>query len=885
MAPTDLITAPPDAQYFGAIGAVHYGRHEDLSPRLYAGAAGLGRHVEHSDGHRDRRHGVPGLVASKAELDAFARRYAPPPFVPPRLAPGCTVPAFLGVDGGSTSTKGVALSPAGEVICKAYRLSKGNPIDDTTHVLRELRDQVESQGASLDVLGLGTTGYARTLLRDVFEADVALVETVAHAEAARRFCEDPEVIVDVGGQDIKLIVLRNGRIADFKLNTQCSAGNGFFLQATAESFGIPIEDYAQAAFSARSMPVFGYGCAVFLQTDIVNLQRLGWRAPEILAGLAAVLPKNVFLYVAKAPNLSRLGRRFVLQGATQRNLAVVKAEVDFIAASFAGTGITPHVVVHEHCGEGGAIGAALEARRQHVPGRPSTFIGFDAAAHVAFTTRRGEETRCRFCKNACLRTVIDVDDGMHRRRVIVASCEKGEADGLSDMREIKADIDRIKAASPNLVEVASRDVWAAVHPPRVAPHPPRGLFGSFVSGVQRSADRAAARARVRIGIPRALHQYSYAPLFSAYFESLGIAPTHLVYSDFTSTDLYRAGCSRGSIDPCFPSKVALSHVHNLLWVKHRRTPLDFVFFPMCDVLRSPHVGARACNGCPTATITPDTVRAAFTKERDSFAEHGIAYVSPMLDLSDRRLFAYQMYEAWSAPLGLHVRENAEAVAAAFCAQDAWEASLRHRGREVLERLVAEDRLGIVLLGRAYHHDEGLNHGIPEALQKRGYPILSQSTLPLDDDLLDELFGDEVRAGVIAHPLDVSDVWKNTTSASTTAKLWAAKFTARHPNLVGIELSSFKCGHDAPVYSVIEEIFASVSKPFFAFRDLDENKATGSIALRVDTIDYFLRRHREALVAAGRARAEIARQLEAFERRWRNQAALVPEVPHDDALAG
>jgi predicted nucleotide-binding protein (sugar kinase/HSP70/actin superfamily) len=243
-----------------------------------------------------------------------------------------------------------------------------------------------------------------------------------------------------------------------------------------------------------------------------------------------------------------------------------------------------------------------------------------------------------------------------------------------------------------------------------------------------------------------------------------------------------------------------------------------------------------------------------------------------------------MFEAWSTPLGLDVRENAVAVAVAFRAQDAWEADLRRRGRQVLDRLVAEERLGIVLLGRPYHHDEGLNHGIPEALQKRGYPILSQSTLPLDDDLLEDLFGDEVRAGTIAHPLDVSDVWKNTTSASTNAKLWAAKFTARHPNLVGIELSSFKCGHDAPVYSVIDEIFATVGKPFFAFRDLDENKSAGSIALRVETIDYFLQRHREALVAQGRARAEIARQLEAFERRWRHQAAADREVRHDDAVA-
>jgi predicted nucleotide-binding protein (sugar kinase/HSP70/actin superfamily) len=168
----------------------------------------------------------------------------------------------------------------------------------------------------------------------------------------------------------------------------------------------------------------------------------------------------------------------------------------------------------------------------------------------------------------------------------------------------------------------------------------------------------------------------------------------------------------------------------------------------------------------------------------------------------------------------------------------------------------------------------VHHGIPEALQKAGYPILSQSTLPTDEDLLDALFGDEVRAGVIAHPLDVSDVWKNTTSASTNLKLWAAKFTARHPNLVAVELSSFKCGHDAPIYSVIEEIFDCAGTPHFAFKDLDENKSAGSIALRVETIDYFLRRYREAWLRDQAEAAEVAREIVARERSVQSPSAEV-----------
>src|SRR6266542_306220 len=359
----DLVFAPPGAEYYAAIGATEFGRTEPDDVGRYTGTHAL---ASIADGGRQkdrRRSALPGLVSSQQERDAFIERFAPPPFVPPAFAPGDRVSAFLGLDAGSTSTKGVLLAHDGAVLATAYRLSLGNPIEDAMDIIDRLRDQIERSGAHLEISGVGTTGYAKDILRDVLGADAAIAETVAHTESAKREYRDPHVIVDVGGQDIKLIFLKDGRVKDFRLNTQCSAGNGYFLQATAESFGIPVERFADAAFGAREMPLFGYGCAVFLQSDIVSFQRLGWTREEILAGLAAVLPKNVFLYVARVPNLARLGTRFVLQGGTQRNLAAVKAEVDFIRASFAHAGVEPDIVVHRYAGEAGGIGAALEAIR------------------------------------------------------------------------------------------------------------------------------------------------------------------------------------------------------------------------------------------------------------------------------------------------------------------------------------------------------------------------------------------------------------------------------------------------------------------------------------------------------------------------------------------
>ncbi len=201
---------------------------------------------------------------------------------------------------------------------------------------------------------------------------------------------------------------------DFKLNTQCSAGNGYFLQAAAESFGISVENFADAAFQARRIPQFSYGCAVFLQSDIVNFQRQGWRPEEILAGLATVLPKNVFLYVAGVSNVASLGRRFVLQGGTQKNLAVVKAELDFIRKHYHGAGI-PEVVIHPNCCEAGAIGAALEAAENCCSQNASSFAGFEFLDRLSYSIRRDESTRCHFCTNRCLRTFVEYRCTQHLR--------------------------------------------------------------------------------------------------------------------------------------------------------------------------------------------------------------------------------------------------------------------------------------------------------------------------------------------------------------------------------------------------------------------------------------------------------------------------------------
>jgi predicted CoA-substrate-specific enzyme activase len=893
--PEELVRTPDNAQYFACIGAVEFGKQEDPGVGVYLGCEKLewyiteGRAIE-----KAKKGGGQALAKTPEELDEFKQKYTKKSFTPTKFEPGQAVEGFIGIDGGSTSTKAVLVDNQRNILCKTYQLSKGNPIEDTQEVIAKIAQQVTDQGATLNVLGVGTTGYAKDILKDAVGADVALVETVAHTQAALHFYADADVICDVGGQDIKIIILKDGRVKDFKLNTQCSAGNGYFLQGTCESFGFKVEQFADIAFGAKAFPQFGYGCAVFMQSDIVDFQRQGWKPEEIMAGLCNVLPKNIWLYVSQIPNLSAIGRKFILQGGTQHNLAAVKSQVDFIESRFKGKDVKAEVIVHQHCGEAGAIGCAFEAVRLWENGKTTEFIGVDGVASISFTTARNENTRCYFCKNKCLRTFIDVKTVVPNpnykppaktkvplapgaQRLIIATCEKGTVENVDEMRVIKGNIDAIKKENPNLVEIAAKAAFKSYEPPAVADALPKF---AITAAQKRRIELMKKRAELKIGMPRALNMYSCGPFFTAYFESLGLKAENLFWSDYTTEQLYKEGAKRGAIDPCFPSKVGIPHVHNLLYVVHPKKQLDIVFFPMIDALPTFLKHTQASRACPTVTATPAAVKAAFTKEGDLFKEKGVIWKDTLVVLDNLKLCHRQMYDDWKDILGLSEEENYRAAEQGFNAMEKFNNDImRSAAREILKKLEAEDRLGIVLLARPYHHDPGINHEILEEFQKLGYPVFSQDSLPLDDEIVWKLFGDDVKAGIVQHPMDVSDAWKNSYSENTSRKVWAAKYVGRHPNLVALELSSFKCGHDAPIYTVIEEVVEHTGTPYFCFKDIDENKPTGSIKIRVETIGYFLKRYRENMVREKQKKLSIEEQLKKFEEQLRQELLTAEKYKH------
>jgi len=872
----EIIFVPKNSQYYAALGAVLYGLHEAEDVGVLAPLDGLREYITHGRKARLGESAGPPLAKTADELSDFKDKYAIPRFEPARFQPGEAVRAVVGLDGGSTSSKAVLVDfESGRILAKAYQLSKGNPIQDAKELLAQLRDYVEKDnGAKLEVMGFGATGYAADVLEQCVMSDVNIVETVAHMMSAVHFFGDVDVICDIGGQDIKVLFMKNGDIANFRLSNSCSAGNGMLLQATADQFGVPVTQFADVAFQAELAPKFSYGCAVFLDTDRVNFQKEGFSKEEMLAGLAQVLPKNIWQYVVQIPRMASLGRKFVLQGGTQYNLAAVKAQVDYIKERVPGA----EVYVHPHTGEAGAIGAAMETVRIVKRRGRSTFIGIDAAIALEYRTKNDEETVCHFCENNCKRTFIDTKrpDGSTSRYIAGFSCEKGTVESKEAMLSLVEQRKAIAKQFPNLVDYESKRAFMHVYDTEAMPaegapiddiEVRRGLLGMRRVAVKRPFRRSGkeaweARRRTRIGIPRVLNLYSTGPFFRSYFEALGIPKTNVVFSDETTEELWVKGGKYGSIDPCFPSKVAQAHIHHLLFEAHsEKKPLKYIFFPILTHVPNWIVDTMDNASCPIVAGCPDVMKAAFTKEVDFFAQRGIEYLDPALSFVEPTLMAKRLFDTFGPRLGITEDENDFACRQGWRALDAFERDLQEKGRAILETVEAEDRVTILMLGRPYHSDPGLNHGIPEEFQVLGYPILSVRSIPRDPRYLERFYKEDLEKGRIKTPLELNHVWPENYSVNSSQKVWAAAFAARHPNVVVLDLSSFKCGHDAPTYGLIDSIVETSKTPYAALHDIDANKPSGSIKIRVKTYAHALKLHEERLQDARKRAGELARAID------------------------
>jgi predicted nucleotide-binding protein (sugar kinase/HSP70/actin superfamily) len=395
----------------------------------------------------------------------------------------------------------------------------------------------------------------------------------------------------------------------------------------------------------------------------------------------------------------------------------------------------------------------------------------------------------------------------------------------------------------------------------------KGILGQRRVQITRPFKRSSKEAqekrrRTRIGIPRVLNIYSTAPFFRTYLEALGIPKQNVVFSDETTEEMWVEGGKYGSIDPCYPSKVAQAHIHNLLFHQHtEKKPLKYIFFPIIT-----HVGNFVSDtmdnaSCPIVAGAPDVMKAAFTKEVDFFATRGIEFIDPAVSFVEPNLMAKRLFETFGPRLGITEDENDHACREGWKALTIFENDLQDKGRAILETVEAEDRVAILLLARPYHSDPGLNHGIPEEFQVRGYPVLSLRSIPKSREYLDRYFKEELESGKMKSPLELNHVWPENYSVNSAQKVWGAVFAAHHPNVVVLDLSSFKCGHDAPIYGLIDSIIEKSKTPYAALHDIDANKPAGSIKIRVKTYTHALKLHEERLEDSSKKKHLLAHAID------------------------
>ena len=571
---------------------------------------------------------------------------------------------FLGIDAGSTTTKLVLITKKGEILYSYYASNEGNPLNSAIKAVKELYGKLHK---GIKIAYTAVTGYGENLIKAALKVDIGEVETVAHYKAADFFLGGVDFIIDIGGQDMKSMIIKNGVIDSIMLNEACSSGCGSFIETFAKSLGMTVHEFAETAILSKHPVDLGTRCTVFMNSKVKQAQREGATLSDISAGISYSVIKNALFKVIRLKSLESIGDKVVVQGGTFYNNSVLRA-FELITGR--------EVVRPDIAGIMGAFGAALVAKNKYEPTKISTFVDEKGLDGFAFTTSM---ERCGQCTNNCLLTINKFSDG--RYFVSGNRCERGAEKYIHGEK---------KKPLPNLYKYKYKRVFN--YKPLALNNAPRGMMG----------------------IPRALNMYEDYPFWFTFFTELGY---RVVLSGTSSKKIYELGMGTiPSESVCYPGKITHGHIMDLL-----RKKVPKIFYPCISYNIKEDDNAGNHYNCPIVVSYPESIEANIDFKK-------VKFYKPFLNLNDKERLINKLYRELGSSENLTLDEIKNAAEKAYDELFAYKRDVKNEGKKAIEYIKKYNKKGIVLAGRPYHIDPEINHGIPEMIENYDLVVLSEDSL-------------------------------------------------------------------------------------------------------------------------------------------------------------
>ena len=611
---------------------------------------------------------LPPLFSIDAEYDEFKKRHSKAK-VKRRDLKNFSGDCFIGIDAGSTTTKLAIIDNEGALLYSIYRNNEGDPLKSVIDMLKEVYS-ILPKGAKIRYAGV--TGYGEKLIQTALNVDLNEIETIAHYRAASEFMPNVTSIVDIGGQDMKYIKLKNGSIDNIMLNEACSSGCGSFIETFAKSLNLSIEEFVNEALTARHPVDLGSRCTVFMNSKIKQSQKEGYSVGDISAGLSISVIKNAIQKVMKIRDPETLGDHIVVQGGTFYNDAVLRS-FELIVGK--------EVVRPDIAGLMGAYGVALLSKEQYEANLDMEYTSTLATLEeIDKLDIKVTHTRCNGCENHCQLTINRFNNG--KTHISGNRCERG------------AGIVTGKSELPNLVKYKAERIFG--YEPLPIEKAPRGV----------------------IGIPRVLNMYEDYPFWFTFFTKLGF---RVIISEKSTRKTYEKGMeSMPSESVCYPAKLSHGHVVSLI-----NAGIKTIFYPCMPYSRKENKDADNKYNCPIVISYSEVIKNNVEEIKN------IKFINPFLPFDTKNLVAKVLELDEFAEYNFNKKELTEAAKAAEEEYQKCKQDIRDKAKEALAYMEEHDLKGIVLAGRPYHVDSEINHGIDTLITSLGLCVLTEDSVAKD----------------------------------------------------------------------------------------------------------------------------------------------------------